>query len=127
MDAILPSWTAAGKVAFRFFVVYFILYVLPFPLGYFPGGHVLALSYYQLWFKLVPWFAERFLHIQITVFPNGSGDTTYNYMHVLLLAIISAAICVVWSTLDRHRKDYHLASYWTLIAMRYYLALTMMG
>jgi uncharacterized membrane protein YphA (DoxX/SURF4 family) len=127
MDATQPSWTVAGKVAFRFFVVYFILYVLPFPLGYIPVVSALAAYYYQLWYKLVPWFSERVLDLQITVFPNGSGDTTYNYVHILLLAIISFAVCMMWSILDRRRQHYDQVAYWTLIAMRYYLALTMMG
>ncbi len=127
MDAIQSSWTTVGKIAFRFAVVYFILYVLPFPIGYIPGVNALVMPYYELWHALVPWFAERFLHLQINVFPNGSGDTTYNYVHVLLIGIISILVCIVWSILDRRRKTYDQLSYWTLITMRYYLALTMIG
>jgi hypothetical protein len=129
MDATQPSWTTARKVAFRFFVVYFILYVLPFPFGHFTGVSIIWEYYNSWWYQVVPWVGKNILAMSydITVFPNGSGDTTYNYVHVFTLAVISFLTCIIWTMLDRDRKNYSRLTYWILVGVRYYLAATMLG
>src|SRR4051812_8697858 len=116
MEASQPSWTPVSKIVFRFFVVYFILYVLPFPFGHFTGIGSLWQYYNSLWYSFVPWVGKSIIGLSydITIFPNGSGDTTYNYIHVLILATISFLACVIWSILDWRRVNYSRMAYWAI-------------
>lgn len=69
------------------------------------------------------------LHISypVTVQPNGSGDTTYNYVQIFLIAVFAIIAAVIWSLLDHKRKSYDRLLYWVMVYVRYYLAFTMMS
>src|SRR5262245_40498254 len=73
-------WGLAKRIAFRFVCSYFFLYIFPFPLDYIPYVGVAAGWYQNLWNALVPWVGKHVFGVTITVLPNGSGDTTYNYV-----------------------------------------------
>ncbi|CCH56520.1 putative protein ywoB [Fibrisoma limi BUZ 3] len=107
------QWNSAQKLAFRFFFVYFLLYILPIP------------------FKnsIVPWVGRNIIHLpyEITVFPNGSGDTTFNYVEVFCYVAVAVAALIVWSLLDRRRANYNTLLYWLVVVLRYYLATIMFG
>ncbi|MFD1139971.1 DoxX family protein [Larkinella insperata] len=122
-------WNTAQKLAFRFFFVYFLFYVFPFPLENVPGSYYLTWFYNPAWNALVPWVGRAVLHLpyEITVFPNGSGDTTFNYVQVLCFATLSLTALVVWTVLDRKRANYNTLLYWLVVILRYYLAFTMFG
>src|SRR4051812_45284968 len=74
-----PAWSAAKKGLFRFLFSYLVLFIAPFPFNVIPGLEKLNKAYEGLWEKLVPWAGKLLFHVKITVFPNGSGDTTFNY------------------------------------------------
>ncbi|GAB3694880.1 hypothetical protein GCM10027592_16330 [Spirosoma flavus] len=122
-----PTWSAGHKLAFRFFCAYFILYLFPFPIDILPG---MGLEFYTyMWHLIVPWVGKAILHLpyEITIFPNGSGDTMYNYVHVLCLFVLALLTTLIWTLLDRYRPNYNDALYWLLVLLRYYLAFTMFG
>src|SRR6516164_4854921 len=94
-------WNPAKRVSFRFIFTYLVLYSLPFPLQFIPGvlpfNEELSLPqkfvqekvlqpYEDFWNWLVPWVGSHVLDVTITVRPNGSGDTTYNYVQVFCFA-----------------------------------------
>lgn len=116
-------WTGLQKFIFRFLAIYFALMIVPSVLGLFwsvfPGDY---------WFKLIQWTGKHLLHIpyDVTVRPNGSGDTTYNYVEVFLNFILSILFALIWSIVDRHRNDYHRLYYWLRVMVRYYLFYTML-
>ncbi|MEO6135804.1 MAG: hypothetical protein ABIP35_11670 [Ginsengibacter sp.] len=89
----------------------------------------MASGYNSIWDALVPWAGKNILHVgyPITVKPNGSGDTTYNYVQLFLYAVVAVIASIVWSVADRKRKNYDLLLYWLMVYVRYYLAFTMMG
>jgi hypothetical protein len=105
-----PPWGLLKRIAFRFACIYLVLYNLPLS---------------PLWNALVPWFARTFLSIEIQVFPNGSGDTTFNYVQLLLLAATATATTILWSVLDRKRPSYERLHDGTRVLVRYVLAFTM--
>ncbi|MDB5090185.1 MAG: hypothetical protein JWR09_4179, partial [Mucilaginibacter sp.] len=85
-------WSTAQKIAFRFFMIFFILYIFfnpnalePYTLGSFN-------LYIQPFHKLIPWLGKHVLHLPrpITAFTGGSGDTTYDYVILLFLTTLSA-------------------------------------
>ena len=117
------SWNAALKIGFRFSFCYFTLYCFPFPLGALPYTDKSAEWYELGWHKIVPWVARHFLHLAqpITVFSNGSGDTTYDYVKVLCFLVIATASMIIWSALDRNRTNYSRLHQW----LRFYLRLSL--
>ena len=133
-----PRWNLPRRIAFRFVFIYFILYSLPFPLQELPaslifGEEVAAKwfgwiqSYDQLWQKIVTWVGKTLFAIDITVFPNGSGDTTFNYVQVLCFFAIASFGTFVWSAVDRKSGSHPRLHEWLRVYVRYVLALTMLG
>lgn len=121
-------WNLSAKITFRFFFVYFILYALPFPLGWLPFTGGVWPWYANLWFEPIVWAGKNLLSLdyEITVMPNGSGDTTYNYVQIFLIGIITVASTLIWSVLDRKRANYEVLFYWLCVFIRYYLAIIML-
>ena len=58
----------------------------------------------------------------ITIKPNGSGDTTYNYVMQLLWVMLALIIAIIWAVWDRKRTSYRQLYYWLRIVIRYYFA-----
>ena len=146
MEATTPTdtnWKLSRKISFRFFCSFFILYIFPFPLNSVPfGGEINKISekilgwYYAafeyvtfFWHWLTPGVGKTLLNLEnpITIFTNGSGDTTYDYVLVLTMILLSILICIGWSILDRNRKNYNTAYYWLCVLIRYYLAVIMLS
>jgi len=100
-----PPWSAAKRVAFRFVCLYLLLYNLPFPLSFPPAS---AIHGARAWAPLVRWTGAHVLRLAepITVLPNGSGDTTFNYVQILCMLAVSVVGAAVWSALDRRRARY---------------------
>lgn len=116
-------WSTALRIAFRFAFCYFGLYCLPFPIGALPFTDKPAEIYESLWHKVVPWSAKHILRLAqpITIFSNGSGDTTYDYVKVLCFFGIAVAAALVWSAMDRKRENYARLNEW----FRFYIRLTL--
>jgi hypothetical protein len=142
-------WSWPRKLAFRFLLSYFVLYIVPFPLeemGRFewllrrqisgpaamnpmnpPYLAVAAGWYRDAWNKIVPWVGENILHLsdRITIGPNGSGDTTWNYVQVFSFAGLALAAAVLWSLCDWRTTNYARLRGALRIYVRYYLATQM--
>jgi hypothetical protein len=122
-------WAAATKLGFRFAFCYFLLYCVPFPLGTLPYTEKPAEWYEALWHQVVPWFGLHVLHLRqpITIFTNGSGDTTYDYVKVLCFVFIAAAAALLWSVLDHRRENYRQLHYWLRFYLRLVLGATLLS
>ncbi|HFA48265.1 MAG TPA: hypothetical protein ENJ95_04515 [Bacteroidetes bacterium] len=115
------KWSVFRKIAFRFFASYLFLFIMS-------TQFVLSSVFDALWQKVVPWFAENILHLpeKITVFSNGSGDTTYNYVSLLVYIAVSLLVAIVWSALDRKRGNYNKLLQWLVVLVRYYVVFQML-
>lgn len=122
-----PRWGLAKKILFRFAFCYLLLYNLPFPLDYAFFFWNFTQPYQEIWNFLVPWVGEDLFHVDISVLPNGSGDTTYNYVQVFCYLMIALAATAIWTFLDRRRLNYARLHEWLRVYVRYALALTMVG
>ena len=122
-------WSVAQRIGFRFVFCYFILYIFPFPFGSYPGRVLPFNIYDKMWYALVPWMARHILRLSkpITIFPNGSGDTTFNYVQLLCFLVIAALATIIWTALDRKRAEYRTLHEWLRIYVRYALAFTMLA
>jgi len=84
-------------------VLYTALYALPFPLGAVPGTEGLGAAYESGKQGLVTEFAAAALGLELTVFPAGSGDTTYNYVELLAYALVALVGASAWTARVRAR------------------------
>lgn len=120
-------WSFGKKLLFRFFFFFFPLYIFFNPNGVVPFSGMVFDSYIEPFHALVPWVAKHILHLSydVTVFTNGSGDTTYDYVVVLLMLVLSVVGALIWTLLDRKRDSYNQLYYWLATVVRYYAAFTM--
>jgi len=125
----LRSWSLARRIGFRFVFAYLVLYNLPFPIGGLPLTDPVRNWYDKLWHAVVPWFAAHALHLAspITIFSNGSGDTTYDYVLVLIFVILAAVATVIWSLLDRRATSYPRLAFGLRVYVRYVLAFALLS
>ena len=124
-----PTWSVARRIGFRFVFAYLVLYNLPFPIGGLPLTDPLKNWYDKLWHGVVPWFAAHVLHLAkpITIFSNGSGDTTYDYVLVLVFAILAAVATLAWSLVDRRATAHPRLAFGLRVYVRYVLAYALLS
>ncbi|GAB2697500.1 hypothetical protein GCM10027037_22000 [Mucilaginibacter koreensis] len=103
------------------------MYALVFSNGAYPYLYPLIMLITMGLHAFTPWVGAHLLHLPeaITIFTNGSGDTTYDYVNLLIVLIISLIGCAVWSLVDRKTIGYPKMYYWLTVAVRYYIAFTM--
>ncbi|WP_430410166.1 hypothetical protein [Kordia sp.] len=122
------TWSFIEKIGFRLFFVYCLLFILPFPLNTFDFLSDITLFYDDVtWKKIVSLVSENVFNIPFDslAMPRGSGDTTYNYIQLFCFVIISVLITVIWSILDRKRKNYSRLLQFFIIFIAYYLIFIM--
>jgi len=129
MDGRDRAWSRWQKFAFRFVAVYFVIYVFPFPIDIFDTNYVMSQAYAKLWLSPVQWVGKYILQIpyDITTLPNGSGDTTFNYVQVFIYINLTLFISLLWSVLERKRVNYDILHFWFRTFIRYYLATAMLS
>jgi hypothetical protein len=118
-------WSLATRIAFRFAFAYLVLYNLPFPLELTPWTLPVASAYGSLWQMLVVPVAKQFFGIAVAPIANGSSDTSYDYVRLLCMVVVSAMVTLVWSILDRRRLSYTWLHEWLRVYVRFSLAYPM--
>ncbi len=123
-------WSTSRRFILFFLTTYFFFLIMDFTssdeiLPHFI--YVLLKPYSHFWDWLVPWTGQHILHLSypITIKPNGSGDTTYNYVMQLLWVVFALLVALIWTVLDRKRQRYPQLAYWLRIVVRYYFALVL--
>ncbi len=110
-DAPRAPWSRLQRVVFRFAFAYFVIYSALFVAGQVPLQYLsesaqkrVTDAVFTPWMHLedgvVKWVGANVLHVNVTVGPNGSGDTTWNYVQVAIDAALALAITLVWTLLD---------------------------
>lgn len=122
-------WNPALLIAFRFAFSYLLLYNLSTFIDLFPFTDTIAEKYEQGWQHFVPWLASHVLHLArpITIFSNGSGDTTYDYVKIIPQLAIAVVATLAWSLMDRRRTNYRALHQWFMLLMRIALGITMIS
>lgn len=120
----LTRWTSTQKVLFRFLFCYLVFYFL--------SDGLLSMLIHstplaQPWDTLIFWVGENVLQIgyPIPTLPNGSGDTTYNYVQLFTIACLSVLITIAWSWFDREQPHYEKMLEGLRIVTRFYLGYIM--
>lgn len=122
-----PAWGPVKRLLFRFAFAYLVLYIFPFPLNVIPPQGSFIQPYDALWNFIVSWVGQSVFGTEITVQPNGSGDTTWNYVQVFCFLAIALAATAVWTFLDRKRRDHERLHQWLRVYVRFSLAAAMVS
>jgi hypothetical protein len=125
----LTPWSESKRLAFRFCFLYFATYIFFTPNNELPLINTLYEGLNDLLHRFIPWFAQHIFGYRkpITIFTNGSGDTTYDYMLWFFGITLTLAGTIIWTLLDRKRKEYQTLYYWIRVLVRYYLFYTMIS
>lgn len=124
MEHLPARWTLAQRFAFRFFTVFFLLNMFPFPANMYPEESFMDGLTYAIWEWPVQWIATHLLSMpgEISTQVTGSGDTTFHWILLGLTIFLSLAMASIWSVLDRRRPNYQIVIGWLRVYSRYYLA-----
>jgi hypothetical protein len=122
LDSPALGWNPVTRVCFRFSFAFFVLINAPFPLDYIPG---VGSAWMKMWEAAVPAISLAVLHRKPPILPNGSGDTTWNYVQFATIVALSLLVTIVWSIADRRRPNYVWLHEGLRIYVRFALALTM--
>lgn len=119
------SWTLPQRIAFRFFVLFVVLFIIsfPFPHEYIPDVGELTRPF---WEGLIEFSANTFYSLPDHAALILISDSRGLYIHVVNLLVISTLGCAVWSYLDRRRMHYQQLAYWFTVLISYYLAMQLM-
>lgn len=121
-------WNIYKKISFRFFFLLLSLFIILNNNGAFTFfSSVLQLPNLVL-HDFIPWFSKQIIHYNydFTIYTNGSGDTSYDWVLLLVIFLVSVIGSIVWSVVDRKRKSYNAAYYWLVVLVRFYLAFTLL-
>src|SRR5262252_4436125 len=106
------GWGLAGRIGFRFGIVFGALLVYPFPIDALPRAELVSESLRLPLEWATGWFAQAVLGLPGLAPPrNGSGDSTFDYVELLVLAILGAIGALAWSARSETRGDNRPRSY----------------
>ena len=116
------QWGTIHKIWFRFVSAYIVIYIFPFPANLLLESGWGKLG--GLFFPLIDWVGHNVLQMTQAIHaePNGSGDTSYNYVQLFIFLVLAALTAIIWSLADRKRPNYKKMRYWVRVLVRYYLA-----
>ncbi|QBQ40792.1 hypothetical protein E2P86_06350 [Sphingobacterium psychroaquaticum] len=122
-------WSPLKKLGFRFSFIFILSFILLKNNGTFPLFNIISKPFIALSQQFTPWFAKHILHYQYdyAIFTNGSGDTSYDWVVLLVLFLLALLGSAIWSLLDRKRKNYDIGYYWLTLFIRYYIALMLIN
>ena len=103
-DISQTKWSVLKKVSFLLILTYTTLYIF----GFFLDGIVL-------------WVGKYILNDELKIVRSGSGDTAFNYMKVLTIAVLSVILAPLIFIIDRKRDHYNVMLYWFFVCLRYYV------
>jgi hypothetical protein len=123
-DLDLTEWTPGKKQLFRFFFIFFLLYIFLNPNDIIPYSYVLHRVYMQPCNDLIAWLANNVFHLDIPITGNTTTDTTFNYFTLLFVFCTACVGSVIWIFADRKSANYGKLYLFLIIVLRYCLAIT---
>src|SRR5215472_17409857 len=104
-ESSVPDWRLPTRLAFRFFVVYFALYVLATQmlssLLLWPGEAEASLEFLST--RMVAWMGMHVFHVSAVPVESGSGDKLFDWVQAFCLVLLAIGGALIWSVLDRRR------------------------
>src|SRR5437762_2745754 len=117
------GWSLARRIGFRFGFVFGALLIYPFPINMIPKADWLETAMNKPLEWGTGWLAQSVLGLPDPPSEfNGSGDRTFDYVQLLLIASLAVLGATVWSIADRRRRAYPRLAGGSLVVLRYFLA-----
>ena len=122
-------WNSAQRILFRLAFVYFLLYIFPFPFNRFEFFNFLSSRYAIGEAAVVTWAGRHVVGIEKPVVQkfNGSGDTTFDFVHNFCILVVAAVIALIWSALGTRKTRYPFLHDLLRIYIRFFLGITLIG
>ncbi len=123
------QWLFVQKLAFRFFFIYFFLQVELWKWFEWLPGLDYIIGYLD---DAMNWAVETsnkyVFHVREKLVPmGGSGDTSYGWAQLWMFFFIAFIGCILWTIIDRQRKNYVVLDYWLRIVIRYYIIIILLS
>jgi hypothetical protein len=128
----IPRWNLALRISFRFWMIYLGLYCLATQLittliSLNEGATFPDLATRWPLRSVISWTGAHIFHVNapVTAFWGGNSatpDDMFAWVTAFCLLVIAAAATVVWSLLDRSRKNYLELHKWFRLFIRFALA-----
>lgn len=121
-------WPLWRRMAFRFFFIFIALSIAPWTwLGRaVPFMDTVTQPYYSAMKWLVESANRYVFHIKDELVPTGgSGDTSYGWAELSFLLSLAFVGMIIWSVVQRNKKEYTKLNYWLCLFTRYYVALVL--
>jgi uncharacterized membrane protein YphA (DoxX/SURF4 family) len=127
------EWSLAQRITFRFACSFIVIYNFPDPLSSIPWI-ARVLGWYEtlsskIMFALVPWVGKHLLHVMTpasaTFSDDGIGYERFAYLQLFCDIVFAIIATLVWTLLDRRRKEYTRLYDWLRIYVRYILGASM--
>ena len=119
------KWTFTQKIFFRFFLVYFVLYVFPFPLNIIDWTLPLTRPIYLFESWWVELSGKYLFHIPIHNYGNifqRTSDVGYGLVFMLTIALIALVFAGVWTIIANKKTNYEKLYQWLRLYTRFFLA-----
>lgn len=113
----------------RFFSLWIVCYVLIF---IFTSQFHYQIPYQNLFVpcyqRLIPWFGKSFLHLPKLqrIGATGSGDTTFDYVLILVNLLVALLLGIIILLLDYKRKSYRQLYLFVIVIARYFVAFSLL-
>ncbi|WP_169741987.1 DoxX family protein [Sphingobacterium deserti] len=92
--------------------------------GAYPFFNIINKPLLYVMHDFTPWFAKNILqyNYDYSIVTNGSGDTSYDWITLLIIFVWAVIGTIIWSLADRNRRTYDACYYWLTTFTRYYIA-----
>lgn len=124
------EWSTLRKIGFRFIFVLFLFFILPFPLSNIFGlfnSPVIDVAFNDFWTWSSELVAFNLLgYEEMPTGNGGSGDKTIDWIRHGIFIVLASIGTVVWSALDKTRRNYYKVWRWFVLLTVYYLVFFML-
>lgn len=132
VKAPISRWGLPTRIAFRFFSVYFGIYVLSsymLPGLIIPNAEIPELGALGPLRRMVEWTAAHVFAITrpLVFTGSGSGDKTFDWVQSFCFLVIAAVVTVVWTFVARRRESHVRFHVWFRLFLRFALGATLIG
>ncbi|MEO9329476.1 DoxX family protein [Gordonia aurantiaca] len=123
------EWNTFRRIAFRLLFVYSALFCLVLSQITFVYAGVVAsvlperMALWQLGLlsPVIEWVGRAVFGVDAVLRNTGSGDQTAFWVLWFLIVTVALIVTVVWSAVDRRRRDHTRLWAWTLLGLRFAL------
>jgi hypothetical protein len=133
MESLSPTpvkWSISRKFFTIFFAFYFGMQLIDMIISFelLPFVSFIFTPYVNAWESFIKWAGKNVFRLSnpITVLPNGSGDTTYNFVQLFLWVVVGLVVATIWVLVDYKHTSFRRLEYWMRILIRYYVGYTML-